>query len=290
MREAASTGRPIDGEFRIMSPDDEFRWISIKGYPRRKEGNEDYHINGVLNDVTAAKTGEAEAELQRREIARLMRQSVLGELSGAIAHELNQPLTAILSNAETAQDLLGQKKVDLQRIEEIVADIIEEDTRASDVMSRIRALLRKGESKPDVVNLNQLVNSTLHLLHGELVRRNIHTKTALADGLPMISGDSVELQQVLLNALMNAIEAMCADASQVQAVIVDSGHGISPEHQERIFQPFFTTKAHRLGLGLSICSTIMKAHGGRLGIENNSGGGTTVTTALPIRDSVGVPA
>src|SRR5262245_52807153 len=156
-------------------------------------------------------------------------------------------------------------------------------------MSRIRRLLRKGESKPEIVDLNQLVSSTLHLLHSELITRNIHTETALAEGLPNISGDPVELQQVLLNALMNAIEAMSAkpagqrvlkimtraDGNQVQAVIVDSGDGISPEHQARIFQPFFTTKAQGLGLGLSICATIMKAHGGELGIENNSGGGAT---------------
>ena len=303
-REAASTGQPIDREFRVMSPAGEIRWIAVKGYPRRHEDDSTYYINGVLSDVTAVKAAESEAELQRREIARLMRQSVLGELSGAIAHELNQPLTAILSNAEAAHDLLGQKKVDLQRIREIVADIIEEDARASDVMSRIRRLLRKGESKPEIVDLNQLVSSTLPLLHSELVTRNIHMETALAEGLPTISGDPVELQQVLLNALMNAIEAMSAkpagqrvlkvmtraDGSQVQAVIVDSGDGISPEHQARIFQPFFTTKAQGLGLGLSICSTIMKAHGGSLGIENNTGGGATVTVTLPIRDSVGVPA
>jgi len=233
-----------------------------------------------------------------------MRQSVVGELSGAIAHELNQPLTAILSNAEAAHDLLDREKVDLQRIREIVADIIEENARASDVMSRIRKLLRKGESKLDTVDLNQLVSSTLHLLHSELVTRNIHTETSLAEGLPTISGDPVALQQVLLNALMNAMEAMSAkpagqrvlkvmtraDASQVQAVIVDSGDGISPEDQARIFQPFFTTKAHGLGLGLSICLTIMKDHGGKLAIENNTGGGATVTVTLPIRDSVAVPA
>jgi PAS domain S-box-containing protein len=304
MREAAFTGRPIDREFRVMSPGGEIRWIAIKGYPRRHEDDSTHYINGVLSDVTAVKAAEGEAELQRREIARLMRQSVLGELSGAIAHELNQPLTAILSNAEAAHDLLGREKMDLQRIREIVADIIEENARASDVMSRIRQLLRKGESKLDTVDLNQLVSSTLHLLHSELVTRNIHMETALADGLPTISGDPVELQQVLLNALMNAIEAMSAkpagqrvlkvmtraDGNQVQVVIVDSGDGISPEHQARIFQPFFTTKAQGLGLGLSICSTIMKAHGGELAIENNTGGGATVTVTLPIRDRIAVPA
>ena len=298
IRAAVSAGRPIDGEFRVASPDDEIHWIAVKGHPRRGEDNKNYYVNGVLSDVTAVKTAEGAAELQRREIARLMRQSVLGELSGAIAHELNQPLTAILSNAEAAHDLLGRRNADIEKIREIVADIIEEDNRASDVMSRIRKLLRKGESKPESVDLNQLVTSTVDLLHGELVRRKTNLEVALAEGLPTISGDPVQLQQVLLNAVMNAMEAMGsnppwqrvvkvmtrADGNQVQAVVVNSGHGIAPEHQTRLFQPFFTTKDHGLGLGLSICSTIVKTHGGKLSIENNAGAGATVTVTLPIRD------
>jgi signal transduction histidine kinase len=304
IRSAVSAGRPIDGEFRLASPGDEIHWIAAKGHPRRGEDNRNYHINGVLSDVTAVKTAEGEAELQRREIARLMRQSVLGELSGAIAHELNQPLTAILSNAEAAHDLLGRKQIDLEKIREIVADIIEEDTRASDVMSRIRKLLRKGGSKSEILDLNQLVSSTVDLLHGELVRRKTNVEIALAEGLPTISGDPVQLQQVLLNAILNAMEAMGSNApwqrvvkvmtrangNQVQAVIVDSGHGISPEHRTRLFQPFFTTKEHGLGLGLSICSKIVKTHGGMLTIENNPGAGATVTITLPIQDNAMVPA
>ena len=303
IRSAMSAGRPIDGEFRLASGD-EIHWIAVKGRPRRNEDNRNYYINGVLSDVTAVKTAEEEAEAQRREIAHLMRQSVLGELSGAIAHELSQPLTAILANAEAAHDLLGQKLIDLEKIRAIVADIIAEDTRASDVMSRIRKLLRKGESKSEIIDLNQLVSSTVDLLHSELVRRETNIEVVLAEGLPTIFGDPVQLQQVLLNAMMNAMEAMGSNApgqrvvkvmtrangNQVQAVIVDSGHGISPEHQTRLFQPFFTTKEHGLGLGLSICSTIVKTHGGKLSIENNTGAGATVTVTLPIQDNAMVPA
>ena len=275
----------------------------MKGYPRRGE-DRSYYINGVLSDVTAVKTAEGEAELQRREIARLMRQSALGELSGAIAHELNQPLTAILSNAEAAHDLLGQKQVDLEKIREIVADIIEEDARAADVMSHIRNLLRRGEGKTETVDLNRLVDSNLDLLHSELVRRETAVEIALAADLPMISGDPVALQQVLLNALMNAIDAMSSNpprqrglkvatrvaGNQIHAVISDSGHGISVKHQTQLFNPFFTTKEHGLGLGLSICSKIVKTHGRKLSIENNAGGGATVTVTLPARDSIAVPA
>ncbi len=296
--EAASNGRPIDSEFRILLPGGETRWIAMKGYPRRDRNNGPYYINGVFSDITALKTAEQDAELQRMETARLMRQSLLGELSGTIAHELNQPLTAILFNAETAQDLLDQENIDRGKIKEIVADIIEEDSRAGEVISRVRKLLRKGESKSEVIDLNQLIESTLHLLHGEIMKRKTHVEIALAKDPPMIFGDPVQLQQVLLNLIMNAMEAMSTTAPSQRAInittrannttievaIVDSGPGVAAEDKARLFQAFFTTKQHGLGLGLSICSTIVKAHAGKLSIENNAGGGATAVVALPIKD------
>ena len=213
IREAASSGHPIDGEFRVALPGGETRWIAMKGYPRRDENDRTFHINGIISDVTALKKAESDAELQRREIARLMRQSVLGELSGTIAHELNQPLTAILANAETAQELLDRKNIDLEKIREIVADIIDEDNRAGEVIIRVRKLLRKGESKSELVDLNQLVESTLRLLRGELVRRKINVDVVLAASVPTISGDPVQLQQVLLNVIINAMEAMSSKSA-----------------------------------------------------------------------------
>jgi PAS domain S-box-containing protein len=298
IRDAASSGRPIDSEFRVVWPEGEIRWIAMKGYPRRDRNNGPYYINGVFSDITALKNAEHDAEQQRMETARLMRQSLLGELSGTIAHELNQPLTAILFNAETAQDLLGQKNIDLGKIQEIIADIIEEDSRAAEVISRVRALLRKGENKSEVIDLNQLVESTLRLLHSEFMKRKMHIEVALAKSPPVISGDPVQLQQVLLNLIMNAMEAMSAkaplqrvinittraDEKAIEIAIVDFGGGVAAEDKTRLFQPFFTTKQHGLGLGLSICSTIVKAHGGKLSIENNAGGGATAVVALPIQD------
>ena len=303
MREAASNGRPIDGEFRVVLPSGETRWIALKGYPHRRESNEPYYINGILSDVTALKTAEGEAELQRREIAHLMRQSIISELSGTIAHELNQPLTAILANAETAQDLLGRKSIDREKIQEIVTDIIEEDNRASEVISRVRKLLRKGESTSEPIDLNQLVELTLRLLRGEFMRRKINVDVGLAPNLPPISGDPVQLQQVLLNVIMNAIDAVRskapaqrtisittrANGKQIETVIADSGHGVAAEDKARLFESFFTTKEHGLGLGLSICSRIVKSHGGKLSIENNADGGATAVLALPARDIL-VPA
>ena len=297
IRDAASIGRPIDTEFRVVR-DGESRWIAIKGYPRRDRTSGPFYINGIFSDVTALRNAEHEAEVQRMETAHLMRQSLLGELSGTIAHELNQPLTAILFNAETAQDLLCQENADLGKIKEIVADIIEEDGRAGEVIGRVRKLLRKGENKLELINLNQLVESTLHLLHGEFLKRKMHVDVALAKSVPMISGDPVQLQQVLLNLIMNAMDAMTATApsqrvisvatrangKKIEIAIVDSGPGLTAKEKAHLFEPFFTTKAHGLGLGLSICSTIVKAHGGSLGIENNAACGATAVVALPIHE------
>jgi C4-dicarboxylate-specific signal transduction histidine kinase len=229
------------------------------------------------------------------ELVRMNRRAVAGQMSASIAHEVNQPLTAILSNAETLHDLLGRERLDLGKIREIVADIIAEDTRASEVIDRIRKFLRKDESKSEIVDLNQLVESTMHLLHGDLVKRKTTVETALAPDLPAIAGDAVQLQQVLLNLLINAMDAVGskspprrkikistrASGKHVEANIADFGIGIAADNQRRLFEPFFTTKEHGLGLGLSICSTIVKAHGGRLGIDNNDHGGATASLSFP---------
>ena len=264
----------------------------MKGYPRRNKNVGTYYINGILSDVTAVKKAEDEAELQRREIARLMRQSVLGELSGAIAHELNQPLTAILVQRRNGTGSPRSKQIDLEKIQEIVSDIIEEDNRASEVISRIRKLLRKGERKSEIIDLNQLVNSTVNLLRGEFVRRktnidvvagrelaeDFRRSRSIAAGAAQCDherygGDGFE--RTVRNAKLRS--RLVPMESKFEAVIVDSGHGIAAEDQTRLFQPFFTTKEHGLGLGLSICSTIVKSHGGKLSIENNTGGGATVS-------------
>ena len=200
-------------------------------------------IGEVLAQALIRRRSEAALRASEADTARLMRQTLLGELSGTIAHELNQPLTAILLNAETAQHLLGQKNVDLGKIQEIVADIIEEDSRAGEVIGRVRKLLRKGESRSERIDPNQLIESTMDLLRGEFKRRKVNVAFVPAEGLPMISGDPVQLQQVLLNLIMNAMEAMSAkaplqrvinittraDAEKIEIAIVDFGPGVAAE-------------------------------------------------------------
>jgi len=242
------------------------------------------------------KQAEAETAEQRREVAHVMRVAVLGELSGAIAHEINQPLTAILSNAQAALHLLAQESPDLDEIREAINDIVHEDNRAGDVIGRLGNLLKKGERKSDQVDLNELVGSTLLLLNSELIGRRIEVQTDLASGLPAALGDPVQLQQVLLNLFMNAMDAMASTADTQRRVKVstrttaagaievrirDRGPGIKPDSQAQLFKPFYTSKEHGLGLGLTICSTIAQAHGGTLGLANHPDRGAVAVLSLP---------
>ena len=256
-------------------------------------------LSGIFFDITDQKAAETEAALQRQEVAHLMRVSVLGELSGAIAHEINQPLTAILSNAQAALSLLAQNSPDLAEIRDALQDIVDEDNRAGEVVHRLRDLLKKGERKSEPVDVNEVVNATITLLNSELIGRRINVKVDLADALPPRSGDPVQLQQVLLNLVMNAMDAMAATPIAQRLVTVstrvtrdrnDGGPGAGPRTRHppaehgRLFEPFFTTKSHGLGLGLTICSTIVQAHGGILTLANDGAGGAVATFSLPAHE------
>ena len=179
-------------------------------------------MSGIFVDITEQKAAEAEAALQRQELAHLMRVSVLGELSGAIAHEINQPLTAIQSNAETGLDLLAEKSPDLAEIRDVFEDIVHDNRRASEVIERLRNLLKKGERRSDPVDLNDLVNSTVALLNSELISRRINVKLDLAIALPAALGDPVQLQQVLLNLVMNAMDAMASTPTGARLVTIST--------------------------------------------------------------------
>jgi PAS domain S-box-containing protein len=283
-------------DFRIVLPDGEMRWISGNCRAERDETGRAAELTGIIRDSTERIASQQQAELQRRELAHLTRVAVMGELSGAIAHELNQPLTAILANAQAARKMLAQQTPNLAEIAEALNDIVQDDSRAGDVISRLRSLMKKGTGRIDTISLNTLVESTVQLLHSELVSRHVRVTADLRHDLPRVTGDSVELQQVIINLMMNAMEAMSSTAGPqrlvrvktrsnghetVEVSIEDRGGGIGATDEARLFEPFFTTKDHGLGLGLSICSNIIRSHRGELDIVNNAHGGATATFTLP---------
>jgi C4-dicarboxylate-specific signal transduction histidine kinase len=280
-----------------MLPGEQTRWMTARAHATYDDEGSPVQLSGLVADITARKTAEHQIELQRRELAHLTRVSVVGELSGAIAHELNQPLTAILANAQASQRMLVKDAPDLPEIGTALDDIVQAGSRASEVISRVRKLLKKGESRYEAVDINELFRSTLNLLHSELISRRITVQLALAEGLPLAVGDPVELQQVLLNLAMNASDAMSSISTHrrlltlttrtiedgfVEGIVSDQGRGITPDQQGRLFEPFYTTKEHGLGLGLSICSTIINSHGGDLRIVNNETGGARAVFVLPV--------
>jgi signal transduction histidine kinase len=239
---------------------------------------------------------EREELRQRQELAHMTRVATMGELTASLAHEINQPLAAILTNAQAAQRLLANGTTDMEEIREILDDIATADQHAGEVIRRMRALLRKGGSEPAVLDVNGLVNEVVGLVRGELILQNVELALDLSPGLPRVHGDRVQLQQVLLNLVVNAVDAMkevstgsrrlvvrtsSSNGRVLDVAVEDSGVGVPPEAHPRIFEPFFTSKAHGLGLGLSICRSIVQAHGGRIRFENNAGRGVTFSFTLP---------
>jgi len=226
----------------------------------------------------------------------MTRVSLLGQLSASIAHQLNQPLAAILGNAEAAQKMLRRETVDHVELREICDDIVSEDIRASQVIQRLRELYKRGEPKMERINLNQLALGTLDLVRNELLNRHVAFDTEFASTLPDIEGDAVQLQQVVLNLVLNAADAMRTtvaeerkltirtemDTTHVRLCVVDHGQGIAEADLKHVFDAFWTTKAGGMGMGLALCESITAAHHGSIAAANNAGGGATFCVTLPI--------
>lgn len=236
-----------------------------------------------------------DAREQRLQLTHLSRVAMLGELSGGIAHELNQPLTAILSNAQAAQRFIANRNIDPEELAEILRDIIAADQRAGEVIRRLRALFKRAETQFLPLDANELVREALGIVHGDLIMRAVEVMPQLAADLPAFQGDRVELQQVMLNLIINACEAMAGSEpgerrltvrsrpveGGVQVSFIDSGPGFRAEQYARLFEPFYTTKPQGLGLGLSISRSIVVAHGGRLWGSSTPGRGASFHIFLP---------
>jgi signal transduction histidine kinase len=259
------------------------------------------HLLGeVFANALSRKQGELEAQRLRQDLTHIGRVSAMGELTASLAHELNQPLSAILANAQTAQRLLAADVLNLEEIREILNDIVADDKRAGDVIRRLRALVKKGDLERVSLDLNEIVSEVAWLVRNDALIRNVTLSLELAPDLPRVSGDRIQLQQVVLNLVLNGLEAMrelhagdralvirtARDGAAAVAVAVqDSGIGIDEHEVDRLFQPFHTTKAEGLGMGLAIARTIVDMHGGQLGAANNVHGGATFRFTLPVDTS-----
>jgi len=285
----------FETQYRVIHPDGELRWILVKGQVESDEAGQPTAIVGVSIDITSRKLAELAAEQHRNEMVRMARVGLVGQLSGSIAHELNQPLSAILANTQAAQRLLAREPVDWQEIGEILKDIVEDDQRAVEVIQRLRSLFNRGESQRRLLHTNELVRDALKLAHNDIVTDQVSLSTELADDLPAVAADWVQLQQVLLNLIVNACEAMAEkettrklavrtwrDGGDVIIEVADTGKGVDADVEARLFESFFTTKSNGMGMGLAISRSIIEAHGGLLTLANNSERGAAFRISLPI--------
>jgi PAS domain S-box-containing protein len=294
VRHALESGIDYAKEFRVVLPDGTLRWIVSRGRGYPDANGTPTRMIGAALDITHQRTAEMEVQELRGNLTHLTRVNTLGALSGSLAHELNQPLGIILSNAQAAQKLLLRNPPDVAEVQDILADIVTADRRAGDVIERLRALLKRGQLTLQPLPLNQIIEEVLHLTRADLIGHGVTVVCELAAGLPPVAGDRVQLQQVVLNLIMNATDAMAANGSssrrlflqttlhqhQVRATVRDEGSGL-PADAEHLFQPFYTTKPQGLGLGLPICRSIVAAHHGRLWAEPHPERGAVFHIELP---------
>jgi signal transduction histidine kinase len=294
--EAAEHSGELEVEFRGTDCGRGPRWILTKGKTLYDDAGRAVRMIGINVDVTERKIGELQIHEQQRALAHLDRLSLAGELSVALAHEINQPLAAILTNARAARRFLAHDPPDLAQVCESLDAIADDDKRAADVIRRLHALLRRDEARWQPVSINAVVSDVVGIVRGDVISRGVSLVTEPMEGLPAVSGDRSQLQQLLFNLVTNGCEAMGSisegrrrlsvatgidPAGGVFVSVRDTGTGIAADQIDQIFEPFVTSKAGGLGLGLTICRSIVDAHSGRLWADNNAEGGASICFTIP---------
>ncbi len=286
-------GKPFHGEIQNTKKNGEKFWSLLRIAPVRDSKGATTHYVGIKTDTTLMKQREFEIYEQREELLHVTRVGKLAEFVSSLAHEISQPLAAILSYAEAVQRLFKGREPQLQ---EIMQNIINDDHRATEVIRRLRELLKKSKPTFELLNINVLIKDTATLIMPHITSKNKDIHFELDSGLPLIQGDRIQLQQVLLNLISNSLEAMeerpesrdlliksfLKDTKTVMIQVKDSGCGIPAENMKKLFSHFFTSKKDGLGMGLSISRSIVEAHGGHLDAENNIDHGATFNFSLPI--------
>jgi len=285
-RAAFAAGKSFEFEAHLRRADGEYRWFLFRGEPLRNEAGKIVKWYGTTTDIEDRKQAEWVLQEAQAGLAHVARLTTMGELVGAIAHEVNQPIAAIVTNANFCLRQLASATPNPDKLREAISEIVNDGTRASAVISRIRALLQKGTPKRVALDINQIIQEVAVLLRNELARNHVSLSMDLGSDLPRVSGDGVLLQQVLINLIMNGIEAVSSvmrglreltikssrDHDEVSIQVKDSGSGFDPQQAEHIFEPFFTTKPEGIGMGLSISRSIVESHGGRLWAESGPTG------------------
>jgi PAS domain S-box-containing protein len=292
--------KPFRMEYRLKRVDGEYRWVIESGIPRYTGDGEFAGFIGSNIDITDLKRAEQERERLRQaqaDLARVSRVTTMGELTASLAHEVNQPIAAVVTSANSCIRWLAADVPNLEKARSAAMRIVHDATRAAEIISRTRLLFQKATPQWQLADVNEIIKDMVVLLHGEATRYSISVRTELAADLPPVMGDRVQLQQVVMNLMTNSIDAMKAvDCTRELAIksqrtekehllvsVSDTGAGLPPGHADQIFDAFFTTKSHGTGMGLRICRSIVESHGGRLWAADNHERGASFYVSLPAK-------
>ena len=294
--ETALSGQTVTFEAYVPFPNGKQRQVHATYVPHINEDAEALGFFALVRDITEQVRTEEEVRRNRDELAHVLRVATMGELATSVAHELNQPLSAIAANSQAARRFLTAEQPNTEEAIDALTDITSDAKRAGDVIRRMRDFLIKRKLDRQLVDINKVVSNVAELLRSDAVGRQVTVTLDLADALPAISGDRTQVEQVILNLMVNAFEAMTSDeidrrelvvrtsvgdAGSTEITVSDTGPGFHPGRRDDVFEPFVTTKANGLGMGLSISRSIINAHGGQLEAGHNPHGGATLHITLP---------
>jgi C4-dicarboxylate-specific signal transduction histidine kinase len=261
-------------------------------------------VTGLIEMKRRVEQSRNRAEMALRQaesdLARVSRVTTMGELTASLAHEVNQPIAAAVTDANTCLRWLNREQPDVEEAREAASRVVKDATRAAEIISRVRLLFKKGAAQRELVDINEIIREMVALMRSEIARNSISVRTELAEDIPQIMGDRVQLQQVLMNLMINGVDAMKemsgtrrldiksqrAENNELTVSVADTGVGLPSQHADQIFNAFFTTKLHGTGMGLRISRSIAESHGGRLWAANNSSRGATFYLTLPFKTEV----